>query len=302
MSCRNRLPALPEELLVMIVRHLARTRDVNTVSRLNRRFYRVSNNLIVDRAVNDNLLGCYFYSIPSDPFVEALQYDSWVMIRILMGIPRGVDPTEVVKTYLLAALLHDAPHVASDLLEKGAKLFHQMMVGPPVLGHQQIVPGCFMAIGEVERYRDMKPLLRALENPRERTERNLRGVTKHTLNAALRMACRYQWPRTVSYLLKYGADPNAIGRNGTAAIHHFALELNRVAIAQRNVPLSGRDRPSSAPSFPILSMLQTTHLFVKVRFACDTVTEFQVVFSSGELVPLPTTPLVGSEGGSQQLR
>ncbi|KAK8053294.1 hypothetical protein PG996_012595 [Apiospora saccharicola] len=145
MSRRSRLLELPEELLVMIASHLARTRGVSTVSILNRRFYRISNNLIVDRAVNKIYLGRHFYRTPSEPLLEALRYDSWVMIRILMGISRGVDPTElfgtiershgVVRTFLLAALLHDAPHVASDLLEKGAKLFHQnRTMVEPVLG------------------------------------------------------------------------------------------------------------------------------------------------------------------------
>ncbi|KAK7992373.1 hypothetical protein PG988_001167 [Apiospora saccharicola] len=127
MSRRSRLLELPEELLVMIASHLARTRGVSTVSILNRRFYRISNNLIVDRAVNKIYLGRHFYRTPSEPLLEALRYDS------LFGtIERSHG---VVRTFLLAALLHDAPHVASDLLEKGAKLFHQnRTMVEPVLG------------------------------------------------------------------------------------------------------------------------------------------------------------------------
>lgn len=156
----------------------------------------------------------------------------------------------VTKGYSLAALLHDAPHVASQLLEKGAKLLPLGRDNAlPIPGYQHRVPGYFLVFDEVERFQDLIPLLLALEKPG--------GIMQDTLNAALRIACCYQWPRTVSYILTHGADPNAIGRNGTAAIHHFALELNRVAIDKRNIPLPYRERPSSEPSFAILSALLT---------------------------------------------
>ncbi|KAK8018523.1 hypothetical protein PG991_007713 [Apiospora marii] len=283
MPRRIRLLDLPVELLILIVGRLKNFRDIVAVTQLNRRSRAIFSYLIVDRAVaNYRSYEGRFEDNTDLAFVEAVWYDSPLMIRVLTTISAMHDLQRYGEDgrltcivwdsyeplfgtlslgsyamgYSLAALIHDAPHVASQLLEKGAKFLPQDVDDQytyddeiRVPSYQDRVPGHFLVLDEVERFRDLIPLLLALEKPR--------GVTQNTLNAALRIACCYHWPRTVSYFLAHGADPNAFGRNGTAAIHLFALELNRVAIDERQIPLPYRGRPSSAQSFAILSALLT---------------------------------------------
>ncbi|KAK7932250.1 hypothetical protein PG985_002962 [Apiospora marii] len=255
MPRRSRLLELPVELLVSIVGNLKHLRDIMAVTKLNRRSRAIFSYLVVDRAVaHYRSYEGRFEDNTDLPFVEAVWYDSPLMIRVLIAISDNHGLNRFLGDHVFAALIHDAPHVASQLLEKGAKFLppdrdekDRYDDEIPVPGYQDRVTSYFLVLDEVERFQDMIPLLLALEKPK--------GVTQDTLNAALRIACCYQWPRTVSYFLAHGADPNAFGRNGTAAIHLFALELNRVAIDERQIPLPYRGRPSSAQSFAILSAL-----------------------------------------------
>jgi ankyrin repeat protein len=93
------------------------------------------------------------------------------------------------------ALLADAPRVAADLMKNGADISHDMA-----------------------GYPDVSPLYLTL--PRSSTS------NQTELDLALRIASSYALPRTTAYLLKRGANVNAVNTDGITALHTAVMRRN----------------------------------------------------------------------------
>jgi ankyrin repeat protein len=87
-----------------------------------------------------------------------------------------------------AALLYDAPKMATFLFKNGVNLDESMTLYP-----------------------DIKPLYNAISRPL--------STSLGALDGPLRTACSYALPRTAEYLLTRGADPNTYSPFGYTALH-----------------------------------------------------------------------------------
>ncbi|KAK7976280.1 hypothetical protein PG989_014743 [Apiospora arundinis] len=274
----SQLPHLPTELLMLIVEQLGGIREIVATASLNRRFREVCLHPAIQYRppIDFNPWRRSRHGAQEDAsllLVHILQHDSLLVLQTLKALSRPFNTRRspsftwhdtcdsftgrvseatcekifenipetagIDMGFLLAAFLNDAPRISSALLNAGARV-REHSVGKHELRYFHRAPGFLLVFEEVERVKDLEPLYLALRTPE--------NTTQATLDAALRIACCYQCPRTVAYLLAHGADPNGFGRQGKAAIHYFALELNRVSLDERHVPLEYRVRSSSETS------------------------------------------------------
>ncbi|KAI1428612.1 hypothetical protein F5Y12DRAFT_675048 [Xylaria sp. FL1777] len=223
--------SLPQELHIDIVRRLDSLNDVSSIVKLNRYFHGLFFDYLFDlkfteivqparKRAGENFpqtldntrrspeFRYYYRSL----FLHALATDSsWIIehmathkkeLSLMEPLRRGFSERAGYKTeigYLHFALAGDAPRVAAYMLKSGVDM------GQEVNGFPELMPLCL-----------------ALSMSRISTQEKL--------DASLRIACSYVLPRTVTYLLVRGANPNTYSPYGLNAIHSLLVaRLPRLA-------------------------------------------------------------------------
>ncbi|KAI3342455.1 ankyrin repeat-containing domain protein [Ustulina deusta] len=252
------LLSLPQELHSDIVTRLDSLKDVRSVAQSNRYFFCLFFDYMLDlwftekvnrRKAQETRGGTRRVSNtvhpPSTPetrcyidFVaQAIRTDCWLIIDYLatrrkelnlMGsLPGNLCERIGYKAdagFLHLALAFDAPHVAVYLLKAGVDMSREM-----------------------SDYPDLMPLCLTLSTSRTSTQEGL--------DASLRFACSYVLPRTVTYLLVRGANPNAYSPYGLNAIHWLlSVRLPGLTLSSR-LGSKLRDRSWNSRILTILTTL-----------------------------------------------
>ncbi|KAI1085680.1 ankyrin repeat-containing domain protein [Whalleya microplaca] len=201
---QRQLSDMPNEVLMDIIEYLDQSRDIGSATRINRHFYWLFYGYYLDfmfeKCIDRNKLG-WCLSL----FVTSVRVDSFSTIqyltsqrpgqyfrRLVSGYPFKVFPRRRV-TCLHLSLLSDAPRVSAHLMKFGADINQ-----------------------EISNYPDLTPLCLALARPK--------SSTQNEIDTALRIACSYALPKTVTSLLLRGADPNTLGPYGVGAIHSIVIK------------------------------------------------------------------------------
>ncbi|EGR52621.1 uncharacterized protein TRIREDRAFT_103403 [Trichoderma reesei QM6a] len=187
------LSKLPQELTDHITGHIVRRQDLSSLSKCSRSLYWAVSDALFTRAFIQLAESKGLHHALSTVFVHAAKLDSqnlmqWAIFSKHASQLRGsfnpMDNIDIVQ----AALLYDAPKMATFLFKNGVNLDESMTLYP-----------------------DIKPLYNAISRPL--------STSLGALDGPLRTACSYALPRTAEYLLTRGADPNTYSPFGYTALH-----------------------------------------------------------------------------------